>query len=106
MGSLGFTGKAYECKPDGRYIPDGDLTRPEVQVDLYDDLQNRRVYHSHFAVTCIAWIPLRALGGRTPISRTREPPQGDGTLLDEVAGNQEVALAFGISPLASKSEFS
>ena len=40
---LGFTGKAYESKPDGRYIPDGDLTRPEVQVDLYDDLQNRRV---------------------------------------------------------------
>ena len=91
---LGFTGKACECKLGGRYIPDGDLTRPEVQIDLQDDLPNRRVYHSHLAVTCTTWIPLRALGGRTPTSRTRELPQGDGTLPDEVAGNREVAIAF------------
>lgn len=105
---LDFTGKAYECKPDGRYIPDGDLTRPEVQVDLYDDLQNRRVYHSHLAATFTTWIPLRALGGRTPTSRTRELPQGDGALLDELAGNQEVAIAFWyiLTCLAFKWEFS
>ena len=44
---VGFTGKAYECKPNGHYLPDGDITRPEVQIDLQDDLHNRRVYHSH-----------------------------------------------------------
>ena len=44
---LGFTGKAYECKPEGRYLPDGDLIREQVQTDLHDDLTCGRVYHAH-----------------------------------------------------------
>ena len=89
-----MTGKAYECQPEGRYLPDGDLTRQEVQIDLYDDLINGRVYHSHLAVTCTTCVPLRALGGETPTSRNRDLPQGDGTLTDEIAGNLEVSVAL------------
>ena len=65
---LGFTVKAHECLPDGVYLPDGDLSRPQVQAELHDDITSGRVYHAHVAVTCTTWAIVRALGGRTPVS--------------------------------------
>ena len=59
---LGFTGKAYECKPDGQYLPEGDVTRPEVQKELQEDVVQGSVYHAHIAVTCTTWGTLRGLG--------------------------------------------
>ena len=91
---LGFIGKAYENKLDGQYLPDSDLLRPDVQNNLADDVENGRVFHAHVAVSCTTWTQLRALGGKTPVSRTRELPQGDGTIPAEVAGNQEMAVAL------------
>ena len=35
---LGFAVKAYECLPDGVYLPDGDLSPPQVQAELQDDI--------------------------------------------------------------------
>ena len=68
--------------------------RPDVQNGLHDDVVSGLVFHTHVAVTCTTWTLLRALGGRTPTSRTRELPQGDGTIPAEVTGNQEVAVAL------------
>ena len=49
---LGFVGKAYESNSDGKYLPDGDLLRPDVQTGLHDDVVSGLVFHTHLAVTC------------------------------------------------------
>ena len=49
---LGFTGKAYECRPNDQYLPEGDLCRPQIHVVKYDDIVGGLVYHVRVAVTC------------------------------------------------------
>ena len=47
---LGFTGRAYECAPEGprgAYLPEGDITRPENQHDLACLLAANKIFQMH-----------------------------------------------------------
>ena len=91
---LGFTGKAFECRPNEQYLPDGDLCRPQVQSELYEDVMGGHVYYSLVAVTCTTWTLVRALGGYTPVSRNRDRPEGYGTVPAEVDANKDMGVAW------------
>ena len=85
---LGFTGRAYECAPDGAkgaYLPEGDIERPENQHELASALTKNKIFQLHASPSCGSWTPFQALNETT---RTLDRPEGDGTLERELEGNK------------------
>ena len=61
---LGFTGRAYECAPDGPkgdYLPEGDIERPENQHEIAEAIVNDKVFQLHASPSCTTWTPFQAL---------------------------------------------
>ena len=91
---LGFTGRAYECSPDGPkgdYLPEGDIERPENQNEIAEAIVNDKVFQLHASPSCTTWTPFQALNETT---RTLDRPEGDGTLEKEVEGNRLMAISL------------
>ena len=74
MHSLGLlVGSPLECFPNkGKYLPNVDLRRPNVQHDLMRAIALKYVGYVHFGITCARW----GRGGRlNGCSRTLDLPE-------------------------------
>ena len=94
MVRVGFTGRAYECAPDGPrgvYLPEGDISRPENQHELAGQIDKGTIFQLHSSPSCGGWTPFGILNGTT---RSLDLPRGDGTLEREVEGNRLVAISI------------
>ena len=95
---FGFMTRCFEKYPDGPAgapLAEGDLGRVENQRDLGTLVINRKVYHVHLSPDCGSFsISMNA--NPNLCTRTKDKPQGDGTLPKEVQGNITFAEALWI----------
>ena len=67
------------------------MLRPENQAEIHDKIKKRALYNLHEGITCTSWTIMQNMNACT---RTLELPQGDGSLENEVQGNQSMAVAL------------